>query len=243
MILPKYLLFLLVVLLFFILFLGLISPLVVVFIAIFLAALYVAAAVVVGYLNGQTLYHFQQLNRQLNLELKVKPGDFLNIKWIYPMLTGFFMDRFLRVYVAERKQGEKTIPYMRIELDALNYGKTFEIKTETLQIKYQKLFKKSDIITGDKAFDAQFFITSSMDADAKRRAAYVNSILDVEIRKQLLDRSFWHLGTLKLSQSIMEYEEEGVMNTERERKRIENIITAMYMIAKRMDMLRKQGKL
>ena len=142
-----------------------------------------------------------------------------------------------------------------VTLDVVHYGKTFKLKPETFKsaMRKLKLFKlieflmkiffirkskwvrnmqdEVDVITGDNEFDARFLVDSN-------DPFFITRLLDDKIRGILKKDVFKRVGEFSLNQGQLRYQEELVLNTDEERKRFENVVLVLHMMAKRMELMR-----
>lgn len=186
-------------------------------------------------LNNQTIKQFSLMNLQLKVGLNVPTKKPWSLDWLYPSLIGFFLDKHLSISMYTKQQNGFKSPYTSITIDAFHYGKTFKITTEGFYTKVDKLFGKDDILTRDKTFDRLFYVESN---DPK----FMVKLLDEEIRDIMKHDVFMSMGTFVLNQSQLRYDEQLVINTDKKRKRFEKIILVMYMMTKKMEMMRKKRR-
>ncbi len=121
-------------------------------------------------------------------------------------------------------------PQTVIVVDVLHYGKTFTIGSETIYTILSKLWGKNDISLNDPLFDRMFYLTAN-------DAAFLQKVLDPDIRDIMKANMFLQDGKFTLNQAQLRYEEQISVMTVSRRKRIEKIILIMYMMAKKIDHL------
>ena len=198
-----------------------------------LVAIYWGVSRGIEYFNDQTIAQFSALNTQLGVSLEVPERKLFNLEWTYPALKGAYLGRHLHIAIRNMDMAGVAVPHTVITIDTLHSGKTLEISAETLVSTLKKIVGKQDVITGDAEFDRRFLIKSNDNG-------FVKKLLDDDIRDILKKEVFLKMGKISLKHSQMFYEEQVVVNTDNERRRIENIILVMYMIAKRMEYMRER---
>lgn len=196
-----------------------------------LLAVYWSISRGIEYFNDQTIAQFAALNTQLGISLNVPTRKTFNLEWTYPALKGRYLGRDLHVSMKNIDIAGIGVPHTFISIDTLHFGKTLEISSETLFTTLKKTFGKQDVITGDAEFDRRFLIASNDNG-------FVRKLLDDDIRDILKKEVFLNMGTISLKHSQLHYKEQIVINTDNERRRLENIILVMYMLAKRMEYMR-----
>lgn len=201
-----------------------------VFIVLFLIVLYLVTEGV-QYLYEQIIEQFAILNSELKLNLVVPPRKWLSFQSRYPSISGKFLDRHLSIVTTDIVIGGVTFPNTKITLDAMHYGKTMSISSETIYTMLKKLWGKNDISLKDPEFDRMFYITAN---DPK----FVQRLLDRDIRDVMKESAFLQSGKFTLEQAQLKYEEQVSVFTVNRRRRIEKVILVMYMMTKRMEQLR-----
>ncbi|MBK8472220.1 MAG: hypothetical protein IPL33_08635 [Sphingobacteriales bacterium] len=190
----------------------------------------------IEYINDRTIAQFAAMNAQLKIALSVPARKAFNLAWSYPSLKGRYLERDLSISMKNKDMAGMSVPYTSMSIDALRHrGVTLEISSETLGSTLKKMIGKQDVLTGDIDFDRRFLIKTN-------NQKFIKDLLDEEIRDILKKEVFLKMGTLSLKDSELCYEEQIVVNTDNERRRMENILLVMYMLAKRMDYMR-DGKI
>lgn len=196
-----------------------------------LVAVYWSVSRGIEYLNDRAIAQFAALNTQLNISLEVPPRKTFNLAWSYPSLKGLYLGRELIIKMNNKDIGGIAVPHTIITVDTLHSGNTLEISAETFFSTLKKAFGKQDVLTGDNEFDRRFLIVTNNNG-------FVKKLLDQEIRDILKKEVFLKMGKISLQHSRLQYEEQIVVNTDNERRRLENIILVLYMISKRMEYMR-----
>ncbi len=191
----------------------------------------------VRWVNGKLIEQFQLLKAQLNtptpgVGIRAPVQGLFDFGWITVGLGGKFLNKNIVIYMHEKPGIMISTYYTTITIDVIHYGNSMAISTEGMKTFWDKYWgrKKTDIETGDKAFDQRFEVNGN--------PKFVTGLLDDEIRKLMKEEVFKEMGTFTLNQSQLTYTEQVVMNTNYKRKRIEKIILVMFMMAKRMEYIR-----
>lgn len=182
-------------------------------------------------LYDQIIEQFAILNAELKLTLHVPPRKWFSFESRYPSLSGVFLDRHINIVTDDVLVGGVTFPRTRIIIDAMHYGKTMTITSETLWTMLKKLWGKNDITLNDSEFDRMFYITAN---DPK----FVQKLLDRDIRDVMKESAFLQEGKFTLEQAQLKYEEQVSVFTVNRRRRIEKVILVMYMMTKKMEQMR-----
>ncbi|HRK28826.1 MAG TPA: hypothetical protein PK239_16245 [Chitinophagales bacterium] len=201
----------------------------VVFLFVFMFGLYLVAQAI-QFLNDLVVEQFSVLNNQLQLELIVEPRRRFSFKRRYPLIKGKYLNRRLMISSKEVMIAGVAYPQTVIVVDVLHYGKTFTIGSETIYTILSKLWGKNDISLNDPLFDRMFYLTAN-------DAAFLQKVLDPDIRDIMKANMFLQDGKFTLNQAQLRYEEQISVMTVSRRKRIEKIILIMYMMAKKIDHL------
>lgn len=210
---------------------------------------------ILRYLNDRNVEQFVFLNEQLKLQLSTANRSWFTLEWQYPSLAGDYLGKKITINMFNADVLGITAPHTRIIVDATHYGKTLEIRSEGIYTQFEKLWLRAavmqqrfvaailrhfgrepkpitdEVAVDDWQFDRRFFIMAN---DAK----FAKKLLDDDIRDIMKNDVFMKMGHFRLLNSQLIYTEQIVINTDFERQRLQKIVLLMYMMAKRMEIIR-----
>ncbi|HTO05169.1 MAG TPA: hypothetical protein VL069_15775 [Opitutus sp.] len=141
-----------------------------------------------------------------------QPRKILGIVWSQPTATGEIRGRPARLFSYSTGSGKSRTNWCALSIDPRQHGGlTFEISLQGLGSKLKELFGTKEIVVGETAFDAKWFIQTN-------QPQFMEAALIPELRERLTtslaDAGRIRRPTLKLDSGTLRYSEVGSFGNE-----------------------------
>ena len=180
---------------------------------VFVLFAFVFLAIVIGSVRyaRKATENFAQLALQLGLT-PVQPKKTLGIVWSQPEAVGEIHNRRARLYSYTTGAGKSRTTWCALSVEPRQHaGLNFEMSRQGLGTKIKEVFGTREVVVGDPAFDATWFIQTN-------QPEFMQAALIPELRQRLTnalaDAGRFRRAGLKLDSGTIRYSEVGSFGNE-----------------------------